>query len=136
MVLVISVRHTRSGLKHLLVPAAVAWPLNCVVFRKQMPEKKYVDKSFPSLICSPENLETVIPQDRSCSSCRETPLHHSISTKSWRLLECSQKLWSARMAGSLCWYWFVSDLGSNSLYQNSGSPANARGNTVRYIKII
>lgn len=44
MVLVISVRHTHSGLKQLLVPAALAWPLNCVVFGKQMPEKKCVKK--------------------------------------------------------------------------------------------
>lgn len=44
MVLVISVRHTHSGLKQLLAPAALAWPLNCVVFGKQMPEKKCVKK--------------------------------------------------------------------------------------------
>lgn len=46
MVLVISVRHTHSGLKQLLAPAALAWPLNCVVFGKQMPEKKML-KKFP-----------------------------------------------------------------------------------------
>lgn len=125
----ISVRHAHSGLEQLLVPAALVWPLNlCLESRCQ--KKRSVEKSFLSLSCSAVYLERVIPQDSSVVVFlfQRNPSAPSQQHKvGGGLLGCSQKPWSAGMAGNVCWQCFISDFGSNSFYQSSGSPDNAIG---------
>lgn len=126
----ISIRHAPSGLEQLLVPAALVWPLNLLCLESRCQKKRSVEKSFLSLSCSAVYLERVIPQDSSVVVFlfQRNPSAPSQQHKvGGGLLGCSQKPWSAGMAGNVCWHCFISDFGSNSFYQSSGSPDSAIG---------